>query len=95
LFDLGSLASSLDFLYTDKWAQVYSIQRISNNKVIVDEVSMLQDGMFTLHPASRSRLVTPSSMISLPTRNVRFCGMTVNEPMKVADVESSSSDQDL
>lgn len=40
----GTLASSLEFVYTSQWAQVYSIQRVSNNNVIVSEVDLLQDG---------------------------------------------------
>jgi hypothetical protein len=41
----GSLASSLEFLYTSKWAQVYAIQRISQNDVIVSEVDILDGGV--------------------------------------------------
>ena len=42
----GSLSSSLEFLYTTAWVNVYSIARTSNNTVIVSEVDVLDDGLY-------------------------------------------------
>jgi hypothetical protein len=42
----GSLASSLDFLHTSQWIQVYTVQRISHNNIIVDEIDILDGSIF-------------------------------------------------
>jgi hypothetical protein len=37
----GELASSIEFVYTDSWLTVYSIVRVSSNRLITDEISLL------------------------------------------------------
>jgi len=38
----GELGSSLEFLYTDRWAQVYTINRYSTNHLVADEITSLE-----------------------------------------------------
>lgn len=50
------LSSSLEFVYTDAWVPVYSIQRKSSNNVIVDEVDILdgEEVLFNLNNAKNT-----------------------------------------
>jgi len=68
----GTLASSLEFLYTSHWAQVYSIQRVSNNNVIVSEVDMLQDDLVLFY-LNGSRVVDESNSFFGQGNNGRDC----------------------
>jgi len=68
----GSLSSSLEFLYTSAWVNVYSIQRISSNKIIVDEVSQL-DGDSVLFHLSGTQVVDESDSFFGEGNNGRDC----------------------
>eukprot|EP01124_Arcella_intermedia_P035910 TRINITY_DN9272_c0_g1_i2.p1 TRINITY_DN9272_c0_g1~~TRINITY_DN9272_c0_g1_i2.p1 ORF type:complete len:1006 (-),score=213.10 TRINITY_DN9272_c0_g1_i2:64-3081(-) len=50
----GELASSLEFLYTDRWAQVYTINRISTNHLVADEITSLEgkEVLFYIDPVN-------------------------------------------
>jgi len=50
----GELSSSLEFVYTSEWVQVYTIKRESQNRVIVDEVGLLEDDLVLFHPTVNS-----------------------------------------
>jgi len=41
----GELASSIEFVYTDTWLPVYSIVKTSVNRIITDEISLLENGL--------------------------------------------------
>eukprot|EP01125_Pyxidicula_operculata_P011693 TRINITY_DN382_c0_g1_i1.p1 TRINITY_DN382_c0_g1~~TRINITY_DN382_c0_g1_i1.p1 ORF type:complete len:980 (-),score=272.25 TRINITY_DN382_c0_g1_i1:188-3127(-) len=68
----GELASSLEFIYTNEWAQVYSIERISTNKLIVDEVDMLQSDK-VLFRLTADSVVDESDSFYGPGNNGRDC----------------------
>jgi hypothetical protein len=45
----GELSSSLSFVYTTEWVNVYQVQRISQNKIVVDEADSLNNQKVLWH----------------------------------------------
>jgi len=45
----GELASSIEFVYTDSWLQVYMMARTSSNRIITDEISLLDNSLVVFY----------------------------------------------
>eukprot|EP01124_Arcella_intermedia_P035911 TRINITY_DN9272_c0_g2_i1.p1 TRINITY_DN9272_c0_g2~~TRINITY_DN9272_c0_g2_i1.p1 ORF type:complete len:1004 (-),score=188.51 TRINITY_DN9272_c0_g2_i1:59-3070(-) len=45
----GELSSSIEFLYTDTWLKTYTIERISDNFLIADEISLMEGSPVLFH----------------------------------------------
>jgi len=68
----GELASSLEFVYTKKWAWVYTIVRTSDNTIVTDEVDLL-DKDLVLFELSNKSIVDESDAFFGEGNNGRDC----------------------
>jgi len=68
----GELSSSLEFVYTDQWLTVYSVQRISDNRLLTDEITVL-DGSVVLFYLDTDGVIDESDSFFGEGNNGRNC----------------------
>jgi hypothetical protein len=68
----GEISSSIEFVYTSQWVPTYVIERVSNNKMITDEIDVL-DGSKVLFFLNGSTVIDESNYFFGQGNNGRDC----------------------